>query len=212
MPLPAPCGRPGPCARSLNAPAGRLGSRGASLAPGSGTEFALPRGVLLVRCAWHSRYHGYPRLLGVASWRGLRVQFSDGICPTCATRVMFDYARAVPPPEASRWPDTRRAAALFVGVPLTAALVLAAAPLSEPPPPPAVSALPADVAGPAPDVTRVAAAEPRGPRGATRRDCDAIARRAVALASSRTAGAAPVVGLAPRLLTVGPPRHPPPRR
>jgi hypothetical protein len=56
---------------------------------------------------------------------------------------MSDHVQAVPPAETTRWPGAGRAAALFVGVPLAAALVLAATPLSEPPPmPPAVSALP----------------------------------------------------------------------
>ena len=99
---------------------------------------------------------------------------------------MFDYGRAVPLPEAARWPGAGRAAALFVGVPLTAALVLAAAPLSEPPPPPAMSALPEQVARPAPDDKRY----------------DEIERRAMARASSRPAGAPPVVVVTPRSVTV----------
>ncbi len=39
-----------------------------------------------------------------------------------------------PPSKKARWPGRDRAAVLFVGVPLAAALVLAASPLSEPPP------------------------------------------------------------------------------
>jgi hypothetical protein len=42
--------------------------------------------VLLSRCAWHPRYHGYPLVEGVASWSGWGVKFTDGICADCATR------------------------------------------------------------------------------------------------------------------------------
>jgi len=152
----------------------------------------------LIRCAWHARYYGYPRLLGVGSWRGLRVQFADGICPTCATRVMSDYTQATPPPETTRWPGATRAAALFVGVPLTAALVLAATPLSEPPPmPPALSALPSSVTA---AVARPElAAAPRASHEAIGRDCDKVARRAVAAARRR--GATPAVVMAPPIIT-----------
>jgi len=118
------------------------------VAPFSGTTSYRAPGllssthVLLLRCAWHSRYHGYPRLLGVASWRGFRLQFTDGICPGCASRVTDDDALTPPPSERTRWPGSDRAAVIFVGVPLMAALVLAAAPLSEPPALTVVAALP----------------------------------------------------------------------
>jgi hypothetical protein len=91
--------------------------------------------VLLLRCAWHSRFHGYPRLIAVASWRGFRLQFTDGICPRCASRVMGDSTPPDPPSKKARRPGGDRAAVLIVGVPLAAALVLAASPLSEPPSP-----------------------------------------------------------------------------
>jgi hypothetical protein len=103
--------------------------------------------VLLLRCAWHSRYHGYPRLLGIASWRGFGLQFTDGICPSCASRVMDDGAPTPRRSEPARWPGGDRAAVLFVGIPLMTALVLAAAPLSEPPALTAVAALPLRVVG-----------------------------------------------------------------
>jgi hypothetical protein len=169
--------------------------------------------VQLIRCAWHPRYHGYPRLLGVASWRGLSVHFTDGICPTCATRVTPDRTRTVPPSQRPRWPGAGRAAVLFVGVPLTAALVLAATPLSElpVPSPPAVAALPSAAA--APDATHARDAEPRVSRVALERDCDEVVRRVLARRSNaprpvvvhaRPVVAAPAPRIVPasRLVTV----------
>jgi hypothetical protein len=47
--------------------------------------------MLIARCAWHRRYYGIGRLLGVASWRGLHIGFTDGICPKCAARVRSDF-------------------------------------------------------------------------------------------------------------------------
>jgi len=47
--------------------------------------------VLIARCAWHRRYYGFGRLLGVSSWRGLRIDFTDGICPKCAARLRADF-------------------------------------------------------------------------------------------------------------------------
>jgi len=67
------------------------------------------------------------------------VQFTDGICKRCARRVIEPTAPSPTP----RRRGGDRAAALFVGLPLTAALVLAAAPLSESPQRPSASALPA---------------------------------------------------------------------
>jgi hypothetical protein len=42
--------------------------------------------MLIGRCAWHPRYHGYPFWNGVVSWRGLAIRFTDGICPRCLQR------------------------------------------------------------------------------------------------------------------------------
>jgi len=42
--------------------------------------------MMICRCAWHRRYYGYPLWSGVASWRGVAVQFTDGICSRCASR------------------------------------------------------------------------------------------------------------------------------
>src|SRR3989442_3086619 len=56
--------------------------------------FALSRIVLISRCAWHRRYHGYTKLLGISAWQGLNVSFTDGICHKCAARVRADHLRA----------------------------------------------------------------------------------------------------------------------
>jgi hypothetical protein len=47
--------------------------------------------VLISRCAWHPRYHGYPLVEGVASWSGWGVKFTDGICADCAVRFRDEY-------------------------------------------------------------------------------------------------------------------------
>jgi hypothetical protein len=51
--------------------------------------------MLIGRCAWHPRYHGYPLWRGVASWRGLRIQFTDGICPRCLERFRVEHVAAL---------------------------------------------------------------------------------------------------------------------
>ena len=60
---------------------------------------------------------------------------------------MGDGAPTPPRSEPTRWPGGDRAAVLFVGIPLMAALVLAATPLSEPPALTAVAALGSPVVG-----------------------------------------------------------------
>ena len=47
--------------------------------------------MLICRCAWHRGYRGYPLLNGVASWRGWRIRFTDGICEKCLTRFRAEY-------------------------------------------------------------------------------------------------------------------------
>lgn len=49
--------------------------------------------MLLCRCAWHRRYRGYPLVSGVASWRGLTVRFTDGICRSCLERFRLEHQR-----------------------------------------------------------------------------------------------------------------------
>lgn len=49
--------------------------------------------MLLCRCAWHRHYHGYPLISGVASWRGISVRFTDGICRSCLERFRAEHRR-----------------------------------------------------------------------------------------------------------------------
>jgi hypothetical protein len=49
-----------------------------------GTSLAIVGDVLIRRCAWHRTYHRYPMAIGVASWRGRGVSFTDGMCAGCA--------------------------------------------------------------------------------------------------------------------------------
>lgn len=49
--------------------------------------------MLIGRCAWHRQYYGYPSLSGVASWRGLSLRFTDGICPRCLTHFRTEHQR-----------------------------------------------------------------------------------------------------------------------
>jgi hypothetical protein len=51
---------------------------------GGGTPLACASRVLLRRCAWHRRHYGYSAFLGVASWHGRSIQYTDGICRRCA--------------------------------------------------------------------------------------------------------------------------------
>jgi hypothetical protein len=87
--------------------------------------------VLIRRCAWHREFQGYPAVHGIASWRGLRVKFTDGVCRRCAARVRVEWrvarvaasAPAGPRPVAGVY----RHLALVAGV---AALVAAIVPAS----------------------------------------------------------------------------------
>jgi len=47
--------------------------------------------VFLRRCAWHRKYHGHVKLLGVSSWQGWGVTFSDGMCSDCAARARAEW-------------------------------------------------------------------------------------------------------------------------
>jgi hypothetical protein len=115
--------------------------------------------MLISRCAWHRRYYGYTKILGINSWRGLQPNFTDGICQNCAARVRADHLRARFGRRAfagrrdGAWVPGLAAVSLGIIV----ALVLIARPTHEPPPPPAAGAL-----APA-TVTDGAAPEPAAP-------------------------------------------------
>ena len=101
--------------------------------------------MLISRCAWHRRYHGYTKILGISSWRGLQPSFTDGICPKCAARVRADHLRSRFDRGASA--DRRETAwvpgLIALSLSVVVALVLVARPTHEPPPlPPVVAVLP----------------------------------------------------------------------
>ena len=48
-------------------------------------------GMFIRRCAWHPRYHGYGKFLGISSWRGWTITFSDGLCDGCGVRVREEW-------------------------------------------------------------------------------------------------------------------------
>src|ERR1043166_2625318 len=101
--------------------------------------------MLISRCAWHRRYHGYTKILGISSWQGLQPSFTDGICQKCAARVRADHLRARYDRGASAdrrehaWAPGLAAVSLAIMV----SLVLIARPTHELPPlPRAVAILP----------------------------------------------------------------------
>ena len=64
--------------------------------------------MFIRRCAWHRQYHGYGKLLGISSWRGWTVTFSDGLCDECGVRARQEWGLpGTPAPDDSH--DVRRA-------------------------------------------------------------------------------------------------------
>jgi hypothetical protein len=64
--------------------------------------------VFIRRCAWHTKYHGYSKILGI-TWTGWGIQFSHGICSDCAARTRAEWrlpaaSEPAPAPEAPRRP------------------------------------------------------------------------------------------------------------
>jgi hypothetical protein len=58
--------------------------------------------VLIRRCAWHRTYYRYPLAIGVASWRGLGLSFTDGMCGGCAVHFRRQWGLPdLPAPDAS---------------------------------------------------------------------------------------------------------------
>ena len=124
--------------------------------------------MLISRCAWHRRYHGYTKILGISSWRGLQPSFTDGICHKCAARVRADHLRFRVDRGASA--DRRETAwvpgLIALSLSVMIALVLVARPTHEAPPlPPVVAVLPpapveAPAVEPAPSEVEAPAATP----------------------------------------------------
>jgi hypothetical protein len=46
--------------------------------------------VFIRRCAWHPKYHGYSKVLGI-TWSGWGIEFSHGICSDCAARTRAEW-------------------------------------------------------------------------------------------------------------------------
>jgi hypothetical protein len=87
--------------------------------------------VLIRRCAWHRSYRGYPLAFGIASWRGLSISFTDGMCLGCSARLRRQWN--LPPLAAGVAPfglhgGLVRVAAMAV---MLVSVVLAARPLDD---------------------------------------------------------------------------------
>jgi hypothetical protein len=108
--------------------------------------------VLISRCAWHPRTYGHSKLLGVSRWLGWRVEFTDGICPRCATRLQARRSDEVEPAAPSVSGRTSEVVVVALGV--MTGLVLIARPTNDAPPPleQHLSALPRVVAAAPPAV------------------------------------------------------------
>jgi hypothetical protein len=139
--------------------------------------------MLLRRCAWHRRYHGHVKFLGVAKWRGLGLSFSDGMCADCSARARAEWALpgAAPlPPAIPGARSLRPDFALATGV-LLVTVGVAFGILIGPPP--------RTVSAPIEPATSVAT-EDRGDPAAGRDADGAVTPRAQAVASA-TADVAP---------------------
>jgi hypothetical protein len=86
--------------------------------------------MLLRRCAWHRRFHGYPVVYGVASWRGRSITFTDGVCRSCAGRVRREW-RLVERSPFMMSRRFRRIAAGALSVAMLAGTLLSPGPLSD---------------------------------------------------------------------------------
>jgi hypothetical protein len=85
--------------------------------------------VLIRRCAWHRSYRGYPIAFGIASWRGFRVAFTDGMCLGCSARLRREWNLPPIQPTAARFGfQLVRVAAMAV---MVVSLILAERPLND---------------------------------------------------------------------------------
>lgn len=85
-----------------------MASRSSKIPSDFGISFAAhvlrARGAMIVRrCAWHRRYHWYPMTIGIASWSGFSVAFTDGMCRGCSIRFR-DQWNLPPISSAARFP------------------------------------------------------------------------------------------------------------
>jgi hypothetical protein len=87
--------------------------------------------VLIRRCAWHRSYRGYPLAFGIASWRGVGISFTDGMCLGCSARLRREWSLppivGSPATFGSRF-QLARVAAMAV---MVVSLVLAERPLND---------------------------------------------------------------------------------
>lgn len=87
--------------------------------------------MLIRRCAWHRSYRGYPIAFGVASWRGLRPSFTDGMFLGCSAKLRREWNLPPLPAATDRYGlrgELVRVAAMAV---MAVSLLLAARPLDE---------------------------------------------------------------------------------
>ena len=147
--------------------------------------------MVLHRCAWHTRYHGYPLIYSLTRSQGWKVSCADGICRNCAERVREEW-RLV---KLGRQPRTRlpsliRGAVLGLTVLVTLLgaesvdAPLAPAPTAiAPTPPPQRSAPDRAVAAPTRSTRRAAAVGVHAVRARTRGQ-SASASRGIRLVSA----------------------------
>jgi hypothetical protein len=76
--------------------------------------------MLIRRCVWHRTYHWYPFAIGIASWRGLGVSFTDGMCRGCAVRFRREWNLPAMP----AMPSTPVPLFLRVAAPVAVVMVL----------------------------------------------------------------------------------------
>jgi hypothetical protein len=91
--------------------------------------------MLIRRCAWHREFHGYSALHGIASWGGLSVKFTDGVCRRCAARVRAEWHVVRSEGDARSGPGLLvsgyRRVALLAGLAALVAAVVPTAPLTD---------------------------------------------------------------------------------
>lgn len=121
--------------------------------------------VFLRRCAWHRKYHGHGKFLGVSSWRGWGVTFSDGMCVDCAVlaRAEWRLPAAPRPAPVPRFGRTLRPEFAIAGVVLLLAVTTVTFGIAVGPPSAIDDAGPLAVATPAPASNQVVTASEPAP-------------------------------------------------